>query len=84
MDCASAELMKKVIGTPAVAIEALRERLSDSIFKAVPLAWRDEANDKPAFHNWIKSAARMAKKSCIAMQPITTELHSPSAVVGIG
>ena len=83
---ASAELTKKVSGTPAVAIEVLRERLPDpSASIEEPLLSIEEADNEQAFQHRIKSnGRRVARNSCNVMQPMAVRLHSENAVVGIG
>jgi hypothetical protein len=84
IELASAELTEKAIGTPAVAIEVLIERLTDPAFTVVLLISRVEANDALTCQHRIKRAAQIPKRSCNAMQPILAGLDSLSTAVGIG
>jgi hypothetical protein len=75
-----------VSGTPAVAIEVLRERMPDpGVFIEEPLLSIVEADNEHAFQHRIKSnGRRVARNSCNVMQPMAVRLHSENAVVGIG
>jgi hypothetical protein len=73
----SSETTTKDTGTPAVAIDVLRERLSDTFNAESPL-WRAEANNAHTFQDRV-----IAKRNCIAKQPIPAGLHRLFAVGGI-